>query len=158
MGKLTVTYRDHDAEVSTAQFPSSDLNDVNIADQITAANTLRAELADVTLCQVQQYAHEAERVEVSTLSATDPNARREAKALVKYHSAISGLKYSLEIPGPDMSKKNATAKGKFYVPGSADNHADWDAFVTAFEAFVKVGASSLESVVVDEVLDVGRNT
>lgn len=77
-------------------------------------------------------------------------AQRETKWLVTYHTSGLGTKGRCELPCADLSLIAIDTDG--VADTSVQAVAD---FIAAFQAYVKVGA---ESVVVDEIRFVGRNT
>lgn len=83
---------------------------------------------------------------------TSPQAQRETKWLVHFHSSSTGKKYQMEIPCADLSLLDPNARDRMLV--SSGNGAN---FVTKFEAAVRAPDDGT-SVLFDYALHVGRNT
>jgi len=152
MGKLTVTTRDLDGEVSTVNFPIADLTTGNIVAQMAAGDALVAALEDITACLLtkKQYVAKVSPLAGETKSS-NTEAHREAAWLVRYHDDTTFERATLQIPGPLAADQDGTN------PKIADL-ADTEiaAFVTAFEAVVLPPGGN--TAVVDEMIWVGRNT
>jgi hypothetical protein len=155
MGKLIVTIADHTGEVGTVTFPGSDLTAANIDAEETQMATLRAELADVMRGLELKYTEVAKVAPQAVGKASSAEAQREEKALVRYYDDTTFERATLEIPCVDMTKQMTGHPGKFYIDGESGAHADWTAFVTAFEAYVLPPGGN--TAVVEEVIHVGRN-
>ena len=150
--RATIRYNDYGAERSTVTLMGEALTAVNFDAQATALTSLMDAIAAITLGVKVSFlqGNDNEIVGPGT-QASDPYAQREAKWLVKFHEVTGGAKRSVEIPCPDLANLDPNNKGKAHV-GDA---GAVDAFVTAFEAFVKTDAGG--NVQVDEILHVGRN-
>jgi len=155
MGQMTMSIADYDGEVSTATFPGSDLTAANIDAENTEITALRAAVNAVVLGKELKYSVMARTSPQAVGRATNALAQRESKALVRYYDAITFARGTLEIPTPDLSTQNADYPGVFYLDGAANNNADWEAFVTAFEAYVPGPGGN--AAVVEEIVHVGRN-
>jgi hypothetical protein len=82
--------------------------------------------------------------------ATDVHAQRENKWLVRYHGNVSLKKFSVEIPGADLTK--LASHSDF-----ADmTDSDVISFVTNFELLVRSPDDGSENVTVDSLEFVGR--
>lgn len=83
---------------------------------------------------------------------SSPQAQRETKWLVYYHSSSTGKKYQMEIPCANLALLDTNARDRMLV--SSGNGAG---FKTAFEAVVRAPDDGT-SVLFDYALHVGRNT
>jgi hypothetical protein len=82
----------------------------------------------------------------------DETAQRELKWLVQYHNTTTNKKYRVELPCADMAQLDPNDRAHAHI-GDA---GVVDAFVTAFEAFVKPEDNPANAVEVDEITLVGR--
>lgn len=155
MGKLTLTYKDHTGETSIITFPGSDLLVTNIEAEFVAADVLRDATEAVLLGNLIKTAHTAIVSPMGMGPASDPNAQRESKALVRYYDNTTFERGTCEMPCPDLSLQHPSYPGKFFVAGDANNDPLWDAFVTAFEFFVPGPGGNLA--VVEDIIHVGRD-
>jgi hypothetical protein len=83
---------------------------------------------------------------------TSPYAQRELKWLVQYQGDSSGKLFSTEIAAPDITD-NVVVNSDVADLSSAD----WVAFITAFEAYVRSPDNATETVTVIAARLVGRN-
>lgn len=146
---------DHTGEVSTIQYPGDPLLAGNIDQEFTDALALQTATMAVVLGKLLQTSHLAKISPHGVGAATDPNAQRESKALVQYYDDTTFERATLEIPCPDLAKQNPDYPGTFFLDGASNNHADWAAFVTAFETFVPGPGGNTS--VVERITHVGRN-
>lgn len=156
MGRLVLSISDYDGERSTVTFPASDLQEVNITAQLAAALTLQNATMAISRGKLLTKTVVALDAPQGVGRATSPEAQREEKALVRYYDATSFERATLTIAAVDMSKQNPDYPGVFYLAGAANNDADWEAFVTAFEAYVPGPGGNVA--VVEEIIHVGRDT
>lgn len=149
MGKYVLTFRDFSREVSTAQFPGSDLTEANIVAELAAMATLLTNVQAVTLGNVIKLTRIASVSPQEDIPATDENSQRERKWLCRYHDSVTFEKATLEIPCANAAhlaeNQDRAALGS----------APWPAFKTAFEAYVSGPGGNTP--VLDEVILVGRN-
>jgi hypothetical protein len=150
--KATIRYNDYTPERSTVQVTGTTLSAANFDAQSSGIIALMDAIAGITigLRVGYDFGNTFEIVGAGT-PAENEYAQREAKWLVKYHEVTGGAKRSVEIPCPDLSKLDPNARGKAEI----GDGAEVDAFVSAFEAFVKTDSGG--NVVVDEIVHVGRN-
>ena len=155
MGSLVLSYADYDGEVSTVTIPQPDMTAANSDALYAAGLTLQNALGDVLLGKLLKKTHVAKTSPLGVGRSGDELSQRESKALVRYYDSITYEKSTLELPCADLALQNPDYPGVFYLEGAANNEADWETFVTAFEANVK-GAGGNASVV-SEIIHVGRN-
>lgn len=155
MGRLTFRIADYDAEISTVQFPASDITAANADTEYADSLLLQAEVAKVSRGLILQREHTAKTVPLAVGKASSAEAQREEKALVMYYDDTTFVRASLEIPAVDMSKQHPSHPGIFYQAGVTGHHADWGTFRTQFENFVP--GPSGNAAVIEKVIHVGRN-
>jgi hypothetical protein len=155
MARLTFTISDYDAEISTVQFPASDLTVGNITDEYADALLLQAELAKVSRGLILKREHVGKTSPLAVGKASSVEAQREEKALVMYYDDTTFVRASLEIPAVDMTKQHPSHPGIFYQAGVSGHHADWGTFKTQFENFVP--GPSGNAAIIEKVIHVGRN-
>lgn len=155
MGSVIFTYADYDGETSTVTIPQDDMTAANSDALYAAGVALQAVMEDVLLGNILRKSHIAKVSPQGVGRASSALAQREAKALVRYYDGTTFDRSTLELPAVDLSKQNPDYPGVFYLDGAANNHADWEAWVTAFETYVK-GAGG-NAAVVEEIIHVGRN-
>jgi len=83
---------------------------------------------------------------------TDPLAQRENKWLVRYIGDATFKKFSIEIPGADLSLLSTAPQSDFMDSGNAA----YTAFVAAFEAVARSPDDPTETVTVQSLQFVGR--
>lgn len=142
---------DYSDEKSSFAVTSVTANAGNLAAQQTLAANLIAAVDDLTIGEITKQEMCLVILD-SPAIPTNPYAQREMKWLVSYQAVTSGKKFSVEIAAPDVTG-NVVANSDI-----ADlTSADWVAFVTAFEAFVKSPDNGTEAVIVIGARLVGRN-
>lgn len=156
MGRLTFSIADYDGEVSVVTLPWSDLTAVNIDAEYADAITMQTALDGVSRGKILKREQTAKTSPQAVGAATDAEAQREEKALVKYYDATTFQRATCEIPAVDMTTQLAGHPGYFYLENqSGSEEAEWTAFVAAFEASVPGPGGN--AAVVEAVLHVGRN-
>jgi len=147
----TIQITDYSNEKSSFGVTSVTANAGNLAAQQTLAAALVAATDDLTIGALTK-----QQMSLIILDAPDiptsPYAQRELKWLVQYQGDTSGKLFSVEIAAPDITDN--VAPNTDIADLSSD---DWEAFVTAFEAFVKSPDNGTESVSVIGARVVGRN-
>lgn len=156
MGRFSMRYADYDAEISNVSFPASDLTAANIDAEMAASLTLQNATEAVLRGLLLQTQFIAKTSPQAVGKASDEEAQREEKALVRYYDDTTFVRATLELPCVDMTLQHPTQPGYFYRDGVAGEEATWTAFVAAFEAFVP-GPSGNASVI-EEIIHVGRRT
>jgi len=149
-GMQIIRYNDYDAERSTVSLRSTLLTAANFDAQIAAALALRDAIAAITLGLRVSFdvGNRYETVAPGT-QASDVDAQRETKWLVRYQDP-NGI-YRAEIPCPDRSFLDPNNRGYAQIGDSGPV----DAFVSAFEAYVKGEGDT--TVTVLDIKHVGRN-
>jgi len=151
-GRSTIRYNDYGGEGSTVSLRSEELTAVNFDAEGSKFLAFRDALAAITLGLRISYTHgNREETLAPGSEAASPLAQREAKWLVRYHSATGTDQYRMEIPCADLTLLDSNNKG-FAEMGDA---GVVDAFVSAFESFVLAEGGG--AVVVDSIQHVGRN-
>ena len=156
MGRISYTFADYDGEKSVASFNTADLLDTNIVAEYASAIDLQTALEAIVRGLLLKRTHVAKVSPQGVGKATDPEAQREEKALVRYYDDTTFERGVVEIPCIDMGLQNPDFPGVFYRPGATNNDADVATFVTEFEALVTGPGGN--SAVVEEIIHVGRNT
>jgi len=147
----TIQITDYSNEKSSFGVTSVTANAGNLAAQQTLAADLVAATEDLTIGEVTKQ-QMALVILDSPAIPTNPYAQREMKWLVQYQGVTSGKLFSTEIAAPDITD-NVVVNSDV-----ADlTSADWDAWVTAFEAFAKSPDNGTEAVTVIGARLVGRN-
>lgn len=146
-----ITINDYSNELSSFGVNSVAVTEVNLSAQLTAAAVLVAAVTDLTIGVITKQTMQLVPYE-TTGTPTSPYAQREMKWLVSYRGDESGKLFQIEIAAPDITGN--------VVPNSdiADlSSADWVAFISAFEAFVRSPDDDTETVTVTGARLVGRN-
>ncbi len=147
-GVLSLSYRDYDNEIGNVRYPVATLTAANFDAQSALHTALKNATADLVLGELAKEVLMNESI-VSLDAASDPSAQRELKWLVSYYAADNVLR-TLEIPCAKTAELDPNDRA----------HADIgdagvvDAYVTAFEAVIKVNGVS--TVTVKEITLVGR--
>jgi len=147
----TIQITDYSNEKSSFGVTSVTANAGNLAAQQTLAADLVAATEDLTIGEVTKQ-QMALVILDSPAIPTNPYAQREMKWLVQYQGVTSGKLFSTEIAAPDITD-NVVVNSDVADLASAD----WDAWVTAFEAFAKSPDNGTEAVTVIGARLVGRN-
>jgi len=152
--EYTLSFEDFSQEKSTMRLVITQLTAGNVAATEALLATLLSSIQAITLGAVRQEVVKWRVDDVDVAAVTDPLAQREIKALVSYHDDVTGKKYRTEIPTLDLVTIGLVAGTDFV--DLADTQAA--AFVAAFEAVVKDPDTGLNTVTVDTIKFVGRNT
>jgi len=156
MGRLTFSVADYDGEVSVVTLPWSDLTAANIDAEYASAISMQTALDGVSRGKILKREQTAKTSPQAVGAATDQEAQREEKALIKYYDDTTFARATCEIPAVDMTKQLPGHPGYFYLENQAgDEDAVWTAFVSAFEADVPGPGGN--AAVIEAVLHVGRN-
>lgn len=151
-GKATISVNDYEPERSAVKITSTELTAANFDAQVAAFVSFRDALAGITegLMVSHEIANRNEIVGPKT-PASAKTAQRERKWLVRYHAVTGGAPYTMELPCADLDALDPNNRG-FAEIGDG---GVVDAFVSAFEAFVKTESGG--NVAVDSIAHVGRN-
>lgn len=152
--KTTARYNDYDREASAVTLQGLTLTAANFDAQITAYNDLLTAIGAITrgILITKMIGNETVLQNNRSEPATSEEAQRESKWLVRYHETTGGLQHTCELPCANRTFLDPNNRG-FAEMGDG---AEVDAFVTAFEAFVKSDAGL--GVTVDSIEHVGRNS
>lgn len=144
------TIRDYSDEHSNFGVDGTQMTAGNFAAQDALIDTLRGAIAAIIVGNIAKEERVAEIANPANSRPTDPFAQREMKWLVGYSEVTSGEKHTVAIATPDLANLVAGTD----LANLTDGDVVED-FVTAFEAYVRVGGT--EAVTVDYMRLVGRN-
>jgi len=126
------------------------------AANVVAQQALLATLITATAAISLMASIKEETTFIRTLHAgaqpSNPLAQRENKWLVRYSGDATFKRFSVEIPGADLSLLSTAPQSDFMDPTSTE----YTDFVSAFEAVVKSPDDPTESVTVINIQFVGR--
>lgn len=103
MSEAIFTLRDHSDERSAVKFNITDLDETTWLATDTALATLRTTMQAVTLGVVEKSTVIASRTVHSTERPTDANAQVEMGLRLHYVDDVTGSKYFLTIPTPNLT-------------------------------------------------------
>lgn len=121
---------------------------------LTQFGALRDAIEDITLGNISKESWVGDDTVLTNTPPTDAEAQREKKWLVRYTGDTTDKIYTLEIGTAELA-------GGHLQPMSdmADlTETDMAAFVTAFEAIARTPDDDTETVTVQSIQFVGRNT
>jgi len=146
------TRNDYSNEKSSWGFSVATLSAANVAAQQTLLDTLTTATDAIVLTAATKEETVFKRTIHAGAQPTNALAQRENKWLVRYIGDATFKKFSLEIPGADLSKLSTSPQSDF-----ADlTDTDIAAWVTAFEAVAKSPDDPTETVTVQSIQFVGR--
>lgn len=140
-------------EAATYRVPVTTLTAANLVAQSALILALQNAIDAITLGNVRKTIIEQAVTEFAVGAATNVLAQRENKWLVRYHGNTLGQKFQMSIPTADLSQ--LPTHSEFLDIANPGVGAD---LVDAFEAIVKSPNDGAETVIVDSVQFVGRNT
>lgn len=143
---------DYSDEKSNWSVPITTLTAANLAAQTTLIDNLKTAVAAITLMDVNKNETVVVRDIHAGVLPTNPLAQRENKWLIRYVSDASQKKFSVEIPGADLSLLSTAPQSDFMDSGSAE----YAALKTAFEAIVRDPDDASGTVTMGTVQFVGR--
>lgn len=147
------TFNDYSREKSTFSVWSQDLTAANFDAQATARQALETAMLQLVLGTLNKEGYSSQAIGVNTPPAS-PAAQRENKWLIRYEGFQSGKIFTVELPVADL----ITAGHLLPNSDEADlTDADWTAFISAFNAFVRSPDDPTEAVVFLDAHFVGRN-
>lgn len=149
---LSQSLADYSDEKSSWAVPVTTLTAANLVAQTALHDALIAAVADITLMSSVKEETVAKRTLHAGAVPSDVHAQRENKWLVRYTGDANFKKYSVEIPGADLSLLSTAPQTDFMDSASAE----YIAFVAAFEAAVKSPDDATETVTVQSIQFVGR--
>jgi len=141
-------------EPETTQFkvPITTLTPGNVAATATLCGNLSAAIAGLTLGNFLKNELVYSRSVVGSGPASSLLAQRENKFLLRYHDATTNQKFQVSIGTADLTQLMANSEFVDLTAGAGL------ALKTAFEAVVVSPDNSSNTVVLDSVQFVGRNT
>lgn len=149
MGFYVRTLKDYNDENSTVQVYATDLNETNIAAQITAQANFGAAINDLSIGSLQRIRYGNQVVSNSPAPA-NTWAQRELKWRIDYVDDVTGEPGYFTIPAANTALLDPNNKG-FIDP----DHVDVVAFVAAMEAYAL--SRDLNAISFVQGLLVGRN-
>jgi len=152
--EYALSFEDYSKERSNMRIVITQLTAGNVAAQEALLGTLLSAIQAITLGAVRTETVLWRKDEVDVAAVTDPLAQREIKGLVGYHDDVTGKKYRVEIPTLDLVTVGLVAGSD--LVDLADPQAA--AFVSAFEAVATDPDTGLNTVTVDYIRFVGRNS
>jgi len=152
--EVNFSYMDYGGEMSSVRVRGLTLTAANFDAQVALAEALENAISGTTEIALGNVIRTSiGHVEPSGLSAPiDPQAQRETKWDVHYHSSSTGKKYRMEIPCADLALLDPNARDRMLV-----SSGNGQAFVTAFNAYARCPDDGTPAVF-DYALHVGRNT
>lgn len=148
----SLSFIDYNSEKASMRLALTDLSAGNVAAQAALLSTLNTAINAVTLMPEYRTTILFSDINSGVAAPSDPDAQREKKWLARYHDAVNGQKFSVEIPGADLSLLS-TAPQTDYMDSSLSAFTD---LKTAFEAVVKSPNTVANAVVLDSLQYVGR--
>jgi len=152
--EYTLSFEDFSGEKSTMRVVITQLTAGNLAAQEALLGTLLSAIQVITLGAVRTETVKLRVDDGDAAAVTDPLAQREIKSLGSYHDDTTGKKYRVEIPTLDLVTVGMVAGSD--LVNLADPQAA--AFVSAFEAVATDPDTGLNTVTVDSIRFVGRNS
>jgi hypothetical protein len=150
----SLTFTDRTWEKSRSTFNTYATTVVSLPDLLIDWGALKTAIDAISLCEMASERLVMDETVLSTARPTAGYAVRELKLRIDYSGDVSGKKYSVTIPGPDIN--NLTYLGETDFIDIADGGI-MAAFVTAFETFVRTPDDDTETVTVLAAEVVGRN-
>lgn len=146
-------FEDYSEERSSVRLSVVQLTAGNIAATEGQLTALETAMLGITLGELRQESVIWRRDEVSVAPVVSALAQREIKWLVRYHDTVTGKKYRAEIPTADLNGRLVANTDL-----ADNNNAQVAAFITAFQAVVRDPDTGLNTVLIDSIQFVGRNT
>lgn len=130
MGKYSRTLKDYNDEISTVQVYATDLNETNIAAQITLQANFGAAINDLSIGSLQKIEY-GNQVISNSPAPTNTWAQRELKWRIDYVDDVTGKPGYFTIPCANTALLDPNNKGMI-----DPDHADVVDFIAAMEAYV----------------------
>jgi hypothetical protein len=158
MGQASWSVKDNTNENTSFQVPMADLTAANIDAQYALVTAMQTALGGVCLGNlIRQNVQAKSSPLMVPAPASDPDAQREAKAMVIYADNTTFESAKCEVPCIDLTDQLPGHPGYFYdVNYAGDEDATWTAFVSAFEDIV-VGPGG-NAVTVVRIYHIGKAT
>jgi len=154
----TITYNDNtlksngSPETTTISLPITTLTPANVAAQTALITALENAITDILLGQKAKSETVYTRAIISGNPAGSTLAQRENKWLMRYHGVTLNEKFQASVGTTDLT---LLPTGSEFLDLTAGEGLT---LKTAFEAIVKSPGDAAESVVLDSVQFVGRNS
>jgi len=145
--------RDYSNEQSSFSVPVTTLTAGNFTAQAALHTALLAAIATISLAAVAKTEVVANRTVIGNPVTTNPLAQRENKWLLRYHGATLLKRFSVTIPGADLSLLSSSPQTDFMDTSLGA----WTALKAAFEAVVVSPDDAAEAVILDSAQFVGRD-
>lgn len=100
---LGVSFRDYSKEASNWSVPVTTLTAANLVAQSALIAALEAAIIAITLGEAQKDEIILERALLSSALPSSVDAQREKKWLIRYHDAVTNVKYVSSVPCADLS-------------------------------------------------------
>jgi hypothetical protein len=154
---FTTTYNDNTInngkpESTSASFPIITLTAANLVATETLVGNLENAIADIVIGQLAKTEYTLNRLKISDDAAGDVAAQRENKWLMRYHGNNLKEKFRISLGTADLQ---VLPNHSEFLDLTADPGL---ALKTAFEAVVRSPGDAAETVTLDSVQFVGRNT
>jgi len=146
------TRNDYSDEKSNWSVAVPNVTAANIAAVEGQIATLETAVNAISLCSKVKGNLTALRTLNAGAVPTNPQAQREKKWLVRYTGDATFKKFTVEIPGADLSLLSSAPQSDF-MDSSLTAYTD---FVAAFEAVVRSPDDPTETVTVRDIQFVGR--
>jgi hypothetical protein len=124
----------------------------NLTAQLALISGLENALEGICLGNPSKSEVVLSRVVISTAPASDPQAQRETKWLIRYHGTTLNEKFQVTLGTADLDQ--LTGGSEFLSLGAGTGAA----LVAAWAAIVKSPGDAGEATAIDSVQFVGRNT
>jgi len=145
---------DYSNERSNTTVHVGPITALTIAGFLTDFGALRTAIEAITLGVVSQESWVGDSTVLSNTPPTDAEAQREKKWLVRYTGDTTDKVFTLEIATAELGGGHLLPMSDF-----ADlTETDMAAFVTAFEDIARSPDDDAETVTVQSIQFVGRNT
>lgn len=155
---VSVTFNDNtvrgngSVESTTISVPVITLTAANLTAQLALHDALIAALDDITLGVEAKEETTLIRSAISAAAASSSLAQRENKYLLRYHGNTLQEKFQVSVGTADLTKLMPNSE---FIDLTASEGL---ALKTAFEAVVRSPGDGAETVTLDSVQFVGRNT
>lgn len=148
--RVTVSWKDHNAEASHLGLWITTLTAGNIVAQTTLINSLVSALSAVTLGNQQRQSIVLSDSNLAGGYPTDPFAQRETKWLLRYYDSVTFEKFVSEVPCADLALLSP------YTQFADMTGTEFAALKTAWELIVR-GPNDNNLTILESAQHVGRN-
>lgn len=144
-----IKFRDYSKEASSWNVPVTTITAVNQVAELVLIDALESAIIAITLGIAQTDEIVLERALLSSALPSSVDAQREKKWLIRYHDAITNVKYVSSVPCADLS--TLATNSDFMDPTSGA----FTTLKTAWEAVVR-SPDDNNLTVLDSIEFVGR--